>query len=542
MRKIRFIASCATFVAAALVTAAALMLAACSNVLAEKPESQSAIPAGFGTVQVRAGIQDAARTALPTAPTGFNHYEYWFAKDEAAAAQETADEDGTFYLEAGSYTVLVKGFATADAGSLAGQGTSASFAVSAGQDAGTVNVTLGPIDNDGDGTLSYTLKYPEGVTVETYSITVLTGGETDLKSGADTATEDGVTTLSGSKTVGAGYYYLQVSLSRADGAVAGKAEVVYIYRGLTTETATAEYTFTVGEFITPGTVNTTADTDENNVGSLRWAITQNNASTSGGTIIISLPEGSVIELTSVLPAITKSLTIEGNGLTLTRASSWTSSDSSQLLYINSTNVAVTIRRVHFKDGLATTYGGAIRNAGGTLTVESCIFSGNRITNADTNGGAIYSNGVAITTIKGSTFYNNTAIAAGAAGGAIFIANDGTLTLTGNLFYGNTATSTPKIVCTVGSPTMVTTYNVVDLAYGGSNAGWYAGTGDTLFSTLGISSDPFNATSIKPSDATNLGKLQIVPTETAGFPATDFSGAARTVVSGKTVAGAWSTAE
>jgi hypothetical protein len=62
------------------------------------------------------------------------------------------------------------------------------------------------------------------------------------------------------------------------------------------------------------------------------------------------------------------------------------------------------------------------------------------------------------------------------------------------------------------------------------------------SALSISGDPFNATSIKPSDATNLGKLQIVPTSTTEFPTTDFGGATRsaTVSGSNTAARAWST--
>ena len=43
---------------------------------------------------------------------------------------------------------------------------------------------------------------------------------------------------------------------------------------------------------------------------------------------------SVIEVTSALPQITKSITIEGNGVTLTRADSWTDTNStSQLLCV-----------------------------------------------------------------------------------------------------------------------------------------------------------------------------------------------------------------
>jgi hypothetical protein len=54
--------------------------------------------------------------------------------------------------------------------------------------------------------------------------------------------------------------------------------------------------------------------------------------------------------------------------------------------------------------------------------------------------------------------------------------------------------------------------------------------------------PIDTTSIKPKDAATLGKLQIVPTGTAGFPSPDFNGTTRTYVSDKTAAGAWSTGQ
>jgi hypothetical protein len=260
-------------------------------------------------------------------------------------------------------------------------------------------------------------------------------------------------------------------------------------------------------------------------------------SDDGGPPCLVLGGLGTITLTATLPTLTKSVTIEGNGLTLTRASSWTaSSATSQLLYINSTTAVVSISRVYFKDGLATDYGAAIRNTG-TLTLESCIFSGNTTTISGAWGGAIYSAGN--TTIKGSTFYNNTTTNTSGKSGAIYFeAANKTLSLTGNLFYGNSAPQRSVVYVYSGTATSGG-YNVSDKATGVDNtngSGWTFGTGDIQVTEASI-----DTTSIKPLSA-KLSALQIVPTSTDGFPAADFSGAARTVSGGMTAGGAWSTAQ
>jgi predicted outer membrane repeat protein len=204
-------------------------------------------------------------------------------------------------------------------------------------------------------------------------------------------------------------------------------------------------------------------------GTLRYALTNFPDDVPVIPVNVTAP----IVLTSPLP-ITKSVTIEGNGATLTRASSWTSSDAnSQLLLVNDGNnnnsVAVNISGIHFKDGLATTNGGAIQN-NETLTLESCVFSGNRTTGNSSYGGAVYSAGNL--TILGCTFYRNTAYR----GGAVYIDGSRTLTLTGNLFYGNTATNSASVVYRLGG-TFNASYNVTDAADRNA-AGWGTITGDT----------------------------------------------------------------
>jgi predicted outer membrane repeat protein len=156
-----------------------------------------------------------------------------------------------------------------------------------------------------------------------------------------------------------------------------------------------------------------------------------------------------------------------------------------------------------------------------LTLESCIFSGN----ASGAGGAVYA--VGTLTVTASTFYENTS---GYRGGAIYC--DGSLSLTGNLFYGNTgAENYSKVVYLYGTG-LASGYNVFDHGSGINyyESGWSFYPTDTQINTATI-----NATTFRPL-ATDL---RLVPSNLAGYPATDFYGAARSsyVTGGKTSVGA-----
>jgi predicted outer membrane repeat protein len=491
-----------------------LALGGCSNLLLEKsrastgPETASSdIPEGFGTVQVSL-TRGEARTVIPD-PVELDtlHLEYWFAKNGGSAEKKNQEGDGIFILEAGTYTLTVKGLLTADdSASLAAQGTAdASFTIVAGTNAGAVNVTLRPITGEGAGALEFGLQYPAGTTVEVLTLTRIAGDEIyDLMNPAPVISGADPLTLSGSKTnIPVGYYLLQVTLKNSSGTTA-KSEVVHIYRNLTAETALARYTFTPEDF----SAYLVTNTNDSGQGSLYQALIDVPA---GQTIGIMLEPGSIITLQSVLPQINKNIIIEGNGVTLTRAASWTASETSQLLYVNSSSAVVKISRVHFKDGRATNYGGAIRNIG-TLTLESCIFSGNQTTGTSAYGGAIYSTNAL--TIKGSTFYRNTA---GEQGGAVYFTASGkTLTLTGNVFYGNVALTYPVVRVNSGTPSA--SYNVVDVNFGTGNTlcGWVKGTGDKPpVATLPLSGKTFKLL--------GSGAGSVITALLMGYPTADFYG-------------------
>jgi predicted outer membrane repeat protein len=221
--------------------------------------------------------------------------------------------------------------------------------------------------------------------------------------------------------------------------------------------------------------------------------------------VIVLPSAGTITLTAVLPEITKSIAIEGNGATLTQ-SGITPSNTSQLLRITSSAAEVTISRLHFKGGRAEFYSAAINTEAGILTLESCIFSDN--VNSGNFGGAIYANGK--TTISGCTFYGNTA---NNYGGAICASNTSTntLTLTGNLFWENTANISPVVL----GPGLSKGYNVSDTP--SDQSGWTFVTGDTLASSL-----PLNPGDFKP--LSNGAAYQIIAVRPEGYPTVDFHGA------------------
>jgi hypothetical protein len=253
---------------------------------------------------------------------------------------------------------------------------------------------------------------------------------------------------------------------------------------------------------------------------LREEVGKANAATSGYTI--TMPTGAVIALKSALPTITKAVTIEANGATLTRDPSYTTtSDTSALLYFNPTsNITVNIRRLHFKGGRATNYGGAIRgNTKSRLTLESCIFSDNRASANNAFGGAVYNQ--TFLYVRGCTFYNNTAgtHTTTSMGGAIYCT--ATITLTGNLFFRNTANSS-KDVGLNGSSALASDsgYNISDKVSDTTGSG-FSGAATNVFGADSI----LSPAGFKP--IAGSGAAGILPTDQdawpASYPVTDFYG-------------------
>jgi predicted outer membrane repeat protein len=121
-------------------------------------------------------------------------------------------------------------------------------------------------------------------------------------------------------------------------------------------------------------------------GTLLWAFNQVNAGEGGDIVNISpVLAGKEISLsTTPLPLMTKSFTLNGNGVIINGLG------SRQILIIE--NADVTVNRVTFLRGGTMNFdrddGGAIYNDGGNLTVNNCVFTQNT---AEQYGGAIYTN-------------------------------------------------------------------------------------------------------------------------------------------------------
>jgi uncharacterized repeat protein (TIGR02543 family) len=248
------------------------------------------------------------------------------------------------------------------------------------------------------------------------------------------------------------------------------------------------------------------------VGSFRQAISNVD---DGGVINMALPQGTLktITLATLLPKITKSFTLNGQGTTITVGDGIVTGEESQILYIDDVAATVIINGVHFANGRASNYGGAIYNKG-VLILNSCIFSGNRTMANGARGGAIY-NYAGTLSVNGCTFYGNSTTGLGGAICNYF--SGASLLLTGNLFDGNTASNGESIYSNNGGSGSVSSagYNV----YAGTNSGFtFNGANDQQITDRQIS--PVSFRPVASSAA-----IGIITDRTAltGYPEVDFYG-------------------
>jgi len=439
-----------------------LILGGCSDVFSGKPDSDHltqgiVIPEGFGAVRVNV-TTDNARTAMPDEVSSLE-YVYSFTRfttgNENGQPYEptpTADYN-LFIIEYGIYILKINA-RIKNSNELIAEGER-EFTV----DRGTIEVPVALRPIEGTGTFSFTVNAPTGASVKTFALfNPLDDTEIDnLFSRLDKHNSGGssfsINTPYSDVSVAAGYYLLKMTLEyiEPDGSIqyAGKSEVVHIYKNLTTGPRT--YNFTNEDFVISILVNNTRD--DGMPGSLRYAL--ENAK-NGKIINVMLPKGSVIKLNNSLKINEKNITLEGNGVTITKVYPWSDESEQQLLRIIGDSITgdVTIRRIHFKDGRNDTKtGGAIYcDTSQSVFVESCIFSGNTAG----SGGAIFKSSYGTMTVKGCTFYQNSATNFGGA-----IQNSGSLTLTGNLFYENYAEYNPVIANSGASISLNSNgYNVV----------------------------------------------------------------------------------
>ena len=181
---------------------------------------------GYGkvivNVQNSAGLPKGARTIFPDAVD----YEYVYKFN---GTEVTPEDDGSFTLEANTYTVLVE--AKIDAAIVA---SGSGIVVVAADGITPVTITLTPNAVTGDGYFKYKITYDAGITV-TVNLKEWDGDSIVLENPSPVS-GDIITA-----TVPAGAYLLTVSATNGAGAFAGKMEVVYIYRNFTTSYTDLEF-------------------------------------------------------------------------------------------------------------------------------------------------------------------------------------------------------------------------------------------------------------------------------------------------------------
>ncbi len=157
---------------------------------------------------------------------------------------------------------------------------------------------------------------------------------------------------------------------------------------------------------------------------------------SGDIIVFSglLVTPATITLGTTLPTIS-----DTTGLTINGADNFTvSGNDSVRVFLVGGSAVLTLDSLTISHGKVTSgVGGGAFNAGGTLTITNCFFSGN--SSVGSFGGGVYS--VGTLTVTDSIFSNNSATfvsSVGGRGGGVYIASGGTATITRTIFSGNSA--------------------------------------------------------------------------------------------------------
>ncbi|GHV74793.1 hypothetical protein AGMMS49940_20950 [Spirochaetia bacterium] len=220
------------------IVGAAVLFAACSNLVSPSSKAGIATEPGTGQVQVSIAGEDFApaasvRTIFPTQPT--LSYKYTFTK-AGATPQVMPYVDGTFTLVTGNWNLTVDAYLEAAHTNLVATGsTAAAFTVTEGVST-PVSVTLEPVTSTGTGTLTYTVTYPAGATLDSLTWKKL-GGAVLPNFDVTSFNDDGLnkTLLETGTPVAAGYYVITAALTDGGGKTAGKMEVVHIYQNLTSD-------------------------------------------------------------------------------------------------------------------------------------------------------------------------------------------------------------------------------------------------------------------------------------------------------------------
>jgi formylmethanofuran dehydrogenase subunit D len=492
--------------------AALLLISGCPNPF--EPPVPEKHPADEGYFSLYLGGINTGRTILPaTVQNDFLLYTLEFFPSGTTTnplnsiERNNSNISEPILLSAGTWDLYVIAYMDVAKTKPAAQGHLKDIEIGSGETVRN-SITLAAIIDEGEGVFKWNISYPTNVTSASMTITSLDSTNDTPKT---TLYFIGGTPLTGnadSLALNVGYYRVVFNLSIGV-LKTERRETLHIYKNME---SSFEYTFIRNHF-TYIIVTSGADSG---VGSLRQAIADAPANS---TIIIDNSVKTILLQNRL--TINKNLVISGNSVIVTRDPTWTTVDyTTQLLYISGSTTTVTISHVHFKDGSTTDNGVAIFNNSSSLTLESCIFNGNRTPPTNSNAGAIYNNGTL--NVRGCTFYNNYTGGSNTGAGGAISTSTGTVTLEGNLFFGN---SRPVVSNLYNSTIISRGYNMIDVPFGTGNnlSGWNAGTGDTTFSSLGINGVPLDVDTFIPV----FGVRNYIPSVSEDFPLTDFYGDNRT---------------
>jgi hypothetical protein len=415
-----------------------------------EPQKQEKSPEGMGWFLLVIDGVRMGRTILPSESQYFSRYELVFINKEDENDRQEFSSAGPILVRQGTYRLEVTAYK--DEGKAAWGVIEPVIIVAGENNLGIIRLDAF-MDGD-DGTFSWEIFYPGNVVDASMTVTRWPDGGGDIIRSPERGDGDTDTAFSiemsadmtlwynNTLSLPPGIYRVVFTLILKNSYSLEYRETVHVYRYMD---SFFKHRFNDDEFTYIIVTNGNDDKDGSIPGSLRKAIKdakvhEKNPKLYPASIIIR-DDVKEIFLKERLE-IDKSLTIEGNGVTIKRDSSWDKNkieekDNPQLLYIggDSSKVKVTIRRVLFKDNRIFAEGAAVYN-NTDLTLESCIFSENSnyeiITGSVHHGGAVYSKGSALS-VMGCTFYGNIS---GGGGGAIAVHTITGLNLKGNLFYNN----------------------------------------------------------------------------------------------------------
>jgi hypothetical protein len=397
-------------------------------------------------------------------------YRFSFESLETPPRSPVVEDSETASLElelsAGFWNLTVTAFTGSGAGAKEIARGSARVPVVGGEP-NYVTIQLGNEPGDDEqGSLGYTVTFPDTVSKASLTLASLGGGEDPLPVNLleGSTTDGGVITKTGVLDAAAGNYLLSIDLY-GSGGNAGKTEAVHIYRN--TETVAGTIAFNAGDF-SPTTIYQTGSgtslrdaltaigTDTNNT-DFTVVLGQNETTFApftldtasfggkricirgGGRAITLSGTGSLFTLESGAALVLHDLELRGRGSGVNNNSALVKVEGGDLLI----NPGTVITGNSSSSSYYYSYGGGVYVSGGTFTMNGGSISGNSFFSTPSynyGGGGVYVSGGAFT-MSGGTITENSSPSSyyHSYGGGVYVGG-GTFTMSGGTITGNSSSS------------------------------------------------------------------------------------------------------